>query len=489
MKLKLSFVALAALAMSAAHAGTPLTPAQAAAAAQAGNAIYVSGSSALRFSMAAGFLQACDTSTVAVFGNGSGAVAAGNNVRAYACTLASNIAPTGGATAFTQGTNVVFSKYDQGGSINGVQPLVLNTALSYLNFGACTSTGLVRSGNFDLTQMDYACSQGNLVVPQMGVSDVEAATLQNTKNLPAGTNAVSTSNLTGGVHSVAMGAVAVNLVLYRALQVAQGLAQDDAPAHAPSLPISFLTTVETGNASPLTGTGWNELIPSDGSGSATDSANQSVLFCSRTNGSGTKAMHNAFLLGTPCTGVGATPVGGTGASQTALIEAGNGDFFYQLNSSTGNVVSCLAAANTSTVVTTDTGTSLHQNWAVGMIGAEQSPFNAAGTTDAGWRLVAVSGAYPSRANAQIGAYPMTFENYMYWPKSLSGAPAAFAKWLQSNAVNPAALQAASLVDPGTGQGILSSTAIDITQYTAPASNFVAKVTRNGSSCAPQVIVQ
>jgi len=291
------------------------------------------------------------------------------------------------------------------------------------------------------------------------------------------------------VHSVAMGAVAVNLTLYRALQAAQGLTQDDAVAHAPSIPASFLTTVESGNASTLGGTGWTELIPSDGSGLATDSAAQAVLLCSRTNGSGTKAMHNAYLLSNPCSGQGLPSVGGATSSQTGPVVAGNGDFVYTLNTSTGNVVSCLAAANTSTATLSPQGQTLYENWAVGMIGAEQSPFNAAGTTDAGWRFVAVSGTYPSRANAQTGAYPMTFENYMYWPKSLTGAPAAFAKWLQSTAVNPPALQAAALVDPGTGQGILASTNIDITAYQPAQAAFVAKTTRNGSSCAPQQLVQ
>ncbi len=239
---------MAVLGMGAAQAA-PLTPPEAAAA----NPVYVSGSSALRFSMASGFIAMCDPTTITVFGNKNGASAPGNNVRGYACKLAVAIKPKSGAVAFAAGTNVVFNKYDAGGSINGIQPLVKNTALAYMTYSAaaCTATGLVRSGTFDLTKIDYACDQTNNVVPQMGISDVEAATIQNRFNLATGTSAVATTTLTGGPHSVAMAGVAVNLPLYRALQLAQGLTQDDTEANAPSIPASFLATVEARPSQPL----------------------------------------------------------------------------------------------------------------------------------------------------------------------------------------------------------------------------------------------
>lgn len=477
MKLHHTLIALAVLSLGTAQAAQ-LAPADAAAAAT----IYASGSSALRFSLAAGFLEACDLTTVAVFGNTNGSAAPGNNVRAYACTLSKDIKPSaaGGTTAFTAGTNVVFTKYDAGGSINGIQPLVKGTALSYLNFASCTSTGLVRSGTFNLTKIDYACAQGNNVVPQIGVSDVEAKLIQNPANLLTGVTAVPTTSLVGGKHSVAMAGVAVNLALYRQLQAAQGLTQDDSQANAPTISAGFLTALETGNASTGGGNGFNALIADDGS--TTGSNSQATQLCTRQNGSGTKAMHSAFLLGLPCAGSNgfAAPIGGNSNVATP-VDAG--DFVYTLASSTGNVIACLQGAeNAGSAVTSDGHL---KNWAVGIVGSENDP--AAGTaSDAKWRFVKVNGAYPNQANGQVGAYPMTYENYLYYSTSLSGSAKSFAQWLQSDAVTPIALS--HVPDIGTKNGILSIADISNPAY-ASVTNFIARTTRNSSSCTPQYLYQ
>ena len=478
MKLQHSLIALAVLGMSAGAEAAPLSPADAAAA----NAIYASGSSALRFSMASGFVAMCDPSTITVFGNKNGAAAPGNNVRGYACTLAKAIKPKSGSTAFAAGTNVVFNKYDAGGSINGIQPLVLGTALPYMTYsaGTCTALSPTRTGAFDLTKIDYACDQTNSITPQMGVSDVEAATIQNAANLPHGTTAVSTSSLTGGPHSVAMAGVAVNLLLYRALQTAQGLPTDDTEAHAPSIPVAFLATVENGQTSTSNGIGFNALIPDDGS--ATGSNSQAVTYCTRVNGSGTKAMHSAFLLNSPCSGVGLGQVGGDSTSTTS-VELGAGDAVLSPQSSTGNVLTCLTNANSDT---TTTSTGFKKGWAIGLVGSENFS-NAGGLPESGWRFVKVGGVFPNQANGQIGAYPMTYENYMYWKST--GLPAAvsnFAKWLQNDAVTPLAL--AATPDVGTRNGILSIADITDSTY-AGVTQYIARTTRNGSSCKPQVIVQ
>ncbi|MDY0743329.1 hypothetical protein SNE35_02370 [Paucibacter sp. R3-3] len=485
MKTQHSLIALAILGLGSATQAAPLTPTQAADATAAGNAIYVSGSSALRFSLASGFVSMCQAGTITVFGNTNGSAASGNNVRGYACTLAKDIKPkSGGATAFLAGTNVVFNKYDAGGSINGIQPLVKNTALPYMTYSAagCTATGNARSGTFDLTIVDYSCPQNSNVVPQMGVSDVEAATIQNKLNLATGTTAVATNTLTGGVHSVAMAGVAVNLPLYRALQAAQSLTLDDAEANAPSLPVAFLAAVETGNASPLVGTGFNALIPSDGSNSASDSAAEAVTYCTRANGSGTKAMHNAFLLSTPCSNQGLTPAG-TASPNASVTEIGNNDAVLNVQTSTGNVIACLGGAAADNSKTTG---GQFKKWAIGIVGSENDPA-ASGTLDNAWRFVKVSGTYPSQANGQSGAYPMTYENYMYWPSSgLASKYSQFAKWLQTDAVTPLAL--AATPDAGTRKGILSIADITDPAYSG-VTNYVARASRQGSSCKPQVLVQ
>lgn len=470
-----TLIALAVLSLGTAQAATQLTPADAAAA----PAVYVSGSSALRFSMAAGFVEMCDLTTVAVFGNTNGAGAPGNNVRGYVCTLAKDIkSSASGVTAYSAGTKVVFNKYDAGGSINGIQPLVSNTKLGYLDYTTCTSTGLVRSGSFDLTKIDYACSQNNNVVPQVGVSDVEANLVQNKSNLLIGKSAVSTATLSGGKHSVAMAGVAVNLALYRALQTAQQLPQDDTPAHAPSLPAGFLAALESGNLSPAAGNGYQVVIPDDGS--ATGSNNQAVQFCSRQNGSGTKAMHNAFLLGNPCAPSFLTSSGGNSNSSSVVD---NGDNTYQLNGSTGAVITCLQ--NAENAGSNLTSGSFLMNWAVGMVGSENDP--AAGTTsDAKWRFVKVGGAYPNQAAGQTAAYPMTYENYLYYPSSLTGATLAFAKWLQTDAVTPIALS--HVTDVGTKNGILAIADITNPAY-ASVTQYIARTTRDGNSCKPAYVNQ
>jgi len=476
MKTQHTLIALAVLGMGAAAQAAPLSPADALTATNAGTAVYVSGSSALRFSMASGFVSMCQAGTIAVFGNTNGSAAPGNNVRGYACTLAKDIKPsTGGSTAFSAGTNVVFNKYDAGGSINGIQPLVKNTQLAYLSYGACTPTGLVRSGTFDLTKIDYSCTQGNNVVPQMGVSDVEAATIQHRNNLAAGTTAVVTSGLNGGPHSVAMAGVAVNLPLYRALQVAQGLNQDDTEASAPTLPIGFLSTVLTGTASPLLDTGFTTVIP------GSESAGHAINLCTRANGSGTKAMVNSFLLNNPCSTAGAQPAG-TNSPNASVGEIGNNDMVLNVATSTGNVIACMQAASNDS---TQTSTGLSKTWAIGIVGSENDP--GIGGTDAGWRFVKVGGFLPNQANGRVGAYPMTFENYMYWPKTgLAAKFSQFANWLQKDAVTPLALSATP--DAGTRKGILAIA--DVTDPTfASVTGYIARTTRSGNSCSPQQIVQ
>ncbi|WP_077036977.1 hypothetical protein [Pelomonas sp. KK5] len=482
--MKHTLIALAVLGLASAAQAAPLTPADAVTATSAGNAVYVSGSSALRFSLASGFVSMCQAGTIAVFGNTNGAdlTKAGNNVRGYACTLAKDIKPsTGGAVAFAAGTNVVFNKYDAGGSINGIQPLVKGTQLAYLGYGACTATGIVRSGPFDLTKPDYACSQSNNVVPQMGVSDVEASTIQHKNNLATGTTAVAISTLNGGVHSVAMAGIAVNLKLYRALQAAQGLAGDDAEANAPSLPIGFLSTVLAGTASPLLNTGFSSVIPSDLSNSATDSAAHAVNFCTRANGSGTKAMVDAFLLNNPCSAVGAPPAG-TASPNASVGEIGNNDMVLNVATSTGNVIACMQGATTDA---SKTSTNLFKDWAIGIVGSEND--NAAGTSgDAGWRFVKVGGFLPTQANGQTAAYPMTYENFMYWPKALTSKYSQFANWLQKDAVTPLALSATP--DAGTRKGILSIADITDPAY-ASVTGYISRTSRGGSSCSPQQLLQ
>lgn len=476
MKLHHAPVAFAVFGLSVVNAAQ-LTPSAAAAA----QAIYVSGSSALRFSLAAGFIEACDVTTITVFGNSNGAKAPGNNVRAYACTLSQDIKPSSGnnTVAFTRGTNVVLQKYDKGGSINGIQPLVQGTQLAYLNFGNCTATGLVRTGSFDLTKIDYACAQTNNAVPQIGVTDVEASLIQNRVNLPAGTSAVATTGLSGGIHSVGMAGVAVNKSLYRALQVAQGLPPDDAAKNAPSIMASFLTSIESGNGTPGNGTGFNLLIPDDGTSSGSN--NQALNICSRQNGSGTKAIHNAFLLNIPCGGTFAfNPLGGNSMSATPVDW---GDTVITLNASTDDVIACLNAAESAGSSTTSGGYA--KNWAIGMVGVENDP--AAGTAnDANWRFVKVSGVYPSQVNGQMGTYPMTYENYLYYPSSLTGSTLSFAQWLRTDAVNPIALS--KVLDIGTRRGILA--VADITDPTyASVTSFIARSTRNGRACNPQFTFQ
>ena len=154
---------------------------------------------------------------------------------AYVCTVKAG-SPLGAAY---DNTAIAIHKESNGGSGNGVNPLINGTVLAFVDlspivsgFTGCTVdtvSSIAASGSLAAeTVRNCPTSQTVNQIPQVGFSDVDPPILGMASSGPAGSlNLYSPNQLTFGV--------AVSLPLYRALQTAQGLANDDTAANAPSL--------------------------------------------------------------------------------------------------------------------------------------------------------------------------------------------------------------------------------------------------------------
>lgn len=136
-------------------------------------------------------------------------------------------------------TAIAIHKESNGGSGNGIDPLTAGTTLAFVDLSpivagqtACTVDTLssIPAAGALAAETVWNCPSTQTVarVPQIGFSDVDPPVLGKSNSGAAGTLSLFSPNqLTFGV--------AVSLPLYRALQTAQGLVQDDSAANAPSL--------------------------------------------------------------------------------------------------------------------------------------------------------------------------------------------------------------------------------------------------------------
>lgn len=465
-KLK-TLAAAAALAMvGSAHA---LTPAQVDAARTAGTLkeVYISGSSALRLSIAAYLQEVCNGDMDAFFDS-----ATGSNHRAYSCTLK---AKTGN---YNIGTPVLVYKRDQGGSGQGVNPVAQATPIAHMvvSDAACTATGNP-SPIADIQLASYTCGTTASVVSDAGISDVEPSLLQQSINLPSGATALTTAelgNLDVAPLVQAIFGVAVNTNLYRALQATQGLTQDDADANQPTVSAEFVRAALTGQivGSGTAKKGWNLVVSS-----AVDAGvnSKQVNVCRRAKGSGTQAGSNVLFAGNPCnSGTGAlNPLAATGTV------AQNGTVAVVENSSSGAVETCLG--------TTVEGAG---GYGLGILGRENNPLANGG--DKHYRYVKLDGVAPLRIEAKAGNYPFFFESTMQWNKTVvtpGSDKALFLAAIRTNAGKPASLAKA---DVDTQNGVMSPPATYTGAYvdqTGDNANFGSRVSRvSGNSCAlPRIV--
>ena len=460
--MKIRHIALAALALASSQSFA-LNPTASASAVQ----VYVSGATAMRNIIGGLFTENCVANTLDVYysniGNFSGFAftANGDAHRVYTCTMT-------GTSPLLPGKNVAFFKSDIGGSGQGVFPVHAKTARGFLNLATC--------GTRAVSVPNYTCSGEQQQVPMAGVSDVEPAMFKginvpkdDPNYPPDGLNEAQIGELTINPLFQTVFAVAVNRSLRDAMQTAQGLTVGDA-GPTPSISRGLAATYFSGAlVDPTINAGWQPLVAAGDAKKATR-----VNICRRQDGSGTQASANAHLLQFPC---GAAPLGiadkifsDAGLTQAISSVGPSGKAFVYEGSSTGNVISCLGAAE-------DTNA-----YAIGHVSKENDQ------TGSKWRHVKLDGVEPSRDNTKAGLYDYYFESTMQWNDNqfgtLSSDQQGFLSAFALTARKPSSLAKLSTAtqngvaaEPDTYAGAFGT-------GTADEIKFGSRVSRGGNSCTP-----
>ncbi len=441
--------------------------------------VYASGASALRNVIGGLFTQNCTADLSVYFSaantsfGGVSFTAAGDAHRVYACTLKSD-------SPFLPGKKVAFFKSDIGGSGQGIFPVYFGAkppfpARSFLALTAATCG--TRVDNPGAGQPNYRCTTEQAQVPMFGLSDAEPALFQGVNVPPddptypqAGLSSSQLGELTITPLFQTVFGVAVNRSLRDALQARQGLvvgSEDE--AQRPSMSRIEAAAYFNGSLQdPSSGLGWQPIV------SATDPKRATrVNVCRRVAGSGTQASANAFLTGFPCNTVaGAVPLTNADSSvpnTNAVANVGTtGNLFVFEGSTTGNVTSCLAQAETAGA------------YAIGHVSREN---NEAGTS---WRHVRIDGVAPSRDNVKAGKYEYFFESTAQYHNdkfaTLSADQQAFISGFIGQAGKPSSLALLAAAAQNGVAALPDSYAGAFGTGTAAEVTFGSRVTRGGASC-------
>jgi hypothetical protein len=424
--MKLRIISIAALAAIAGQAQA-LTVAQVNDAATVN--VYVSGASATKAVIKGLFVQNCLQTTPGTYDDltifsskqgttaGQGDSANGASYNSYTCTL-----KTGNDFGTTfNGKKVAFHKRDRDGSGMGVFPVAQNIAINFQEISAASCDEAAATTAADGTKT-VLCSNLTAKKPDGGTSDVEPTMFLASANLPSfgtlspaeptsftpaagftGTGATGTAFQSGSPRVLFQTpfVLAVSQKLYTDLQTAQGTSGQ------PSIPYALASALL--RSGPSYGNAWKALNLAN--------AGSQVTICRREAGSGTQAASNMYFGNYPLTLINPLAAGDTTATVTLtgsgavdLANAGNftqaGTLLVVENTSSGNVRSCLTAANTAGA------------YAVGHISAE------AGLSGSGWNTVKIDGATPNRTNVQNGNYDYWFESTCQVNKFAGGAATA-----------------------------------------------------------------
>ncbi len=456
MKLTKIALALACLVGSTAAFAAPVTQAQIEAARVAGTLqqAWISGASAPTINIYEGWVGSgagvgCDAGTNTIFtsqtGVGNANVKPGSigNFMAYACTRGGVVSVLyhvvdGGSLLYvaphTVGTKLARVKY--------VGTSTCATTLAYTDASnadnnatvlkgcqqvgaALPSTGATAASN----AANAAAVAADPLAPQLpvgGFSDVEAALWPTT----LGGGDVSSKGTEGQANVGQVFGVAVSKSLYRALQVAQGIAANtDAldpnydPANAPNITSQqYVSIAAAGGA--YQGD-WSPILGAAGAG-------KKVILARRVATSGTQASSNAFFLKNPCaSGVSGALFPATVADSTPTFEVFEG-------SSTGNVKTRITTAATA------------GDFAIGVVSTENDWRTEVAAT-AGYRYIKVDGVHPEAgdtANARVqatnGNYPFHMEMRNFVANTATGFGAAVVGQITAALSNPPATSCAVL---------------------------------------------
>lgn len=256
-------------------------------------------------------------------------------------------------------------------------------------------------------------------VADAGLSDTEPALLGATATQIAALNSRGTNQLVFGIP--------VTLTMYRGLQLAQGLGQDDTAANVPSLSRAQIANIFTGaivDASQLTDPAGNPLPA------------QPLVVSRRVSTSGSQSITEVFFLNGRCTPTAQAFSAGDAEYRTdadafaGCRDAVLTDPFHARNSGTTQVWQCLKGADVS------------GRWGIGNISTETVPSLTA--SDGQFRYIKVDGYAPTILNAALGKYLFVAEQSMQWLNSFTevsaGARFRVANYVRTNLGNPVVIQ-------------------------------------------------
>lgn len=324
--------------------------------------------------------------------------------------------------------NLLIYKRSEGGSALGVNPLVNNEQMSFLNITSnpsCVQVGTTTTVNcgYDKTLTDS--TKFTMAVADFGMSDVDPAQFRG-ENAPEGFPAVTPADVAAltvsGVSTVVFGEP-VSFQFYKALQAAQKFTGkiasscalgDRTEACMPSLTSAQIATLHGGEWAD-----WNSLIVgntglglydwvstnADSAIQALTPAYNAVHVCRRVNGSGTQAQHNNVFLSYPCT----EAANATIAAHDLGANEGDGLALIHEMSASGGVDACLNELN-SGVDTAGNDDFDNANWAGGSrwaVGIQSlEKFSASNN----YEFIKVDGVAPTLANVVNGSYKDWVEN-------------------------------------------------------------------------------
>lgn len=478
--MKFRSIALAAAAAVVASQSHALTPAQVADPATV--KVYMSGATALRNIIGGLFTSNCSGDLSVYFSNigtfgGVAFTTNGDAHRVYACTMTAG-------SPILPGKRVALFKSDLGGSGQGVFPVYFgaigdNPTRTFLDLGTCDTRTSGAAPN-------YRCAGEQAQVPMAGISDVEPGLFKGVNvppddpSYPAdGLTPAQLADLDTGTLFQTVFAPAVNLALRNEMQARQGLVSgSEAEADRPSMSLAELSSYFSGVLSdPSSGLGWQPIVR------ATDPLrNSRVNICRRVNGSGTQASANAFILQFPCNSSAPLPADRTFSDsplgnlpQSASNAGPSGNIFVFEGSTTGNVISCLSAAQT------------NLGYAIGHVSKEN---NEAGSN---WRHVRVDGIAANRDNVKSGKYNYFYESTMQWHvakfAALSPDQKDFLTQFRAEASKPDSL---ARLAPANQLGVAALPTSYAGAFGTGSANEIAfgsRALRGGNSCQVPVIVK
>ena len=383
---------------------------------------------------------------------GSGDASNGSSHNAYSCTL--EVGNDFGS-GFT-GQNVTVIKREAGGSAQGVFPLYVSTGtptatVAMIDLSTCNDT-------------DHTCNNTASVVPDAGVSDLEPVAFNYTVNQPSAFAGQVVAN--SGFRSVSSVAEQVfaligNDNLNNDLIALTGSASVPKSAFASIFAASY-------NALDL---GWLPFARNSSVSPATflPGATNQVNVCSRAIGSGTRATAQIQFLDLPYNVLAASvavPGGNTGGA----VRGGNqaGAYFISEESSSGNVVGCVAAANAG------------GGYAIGIVGADRD------LTGTGTHFLSIDNVAPGRAAGKDGQYQWMYESFYNVSKKVASTSttlfpnafgAAFKLAKNINAVSAAAANGV-MATPANCSGVTSAA------WTTDELAACARVSRGKDSRKP-----